>query len=527
MGQKAPPATVLYVSPHPGGNPPAVEALQAAGMEVETGATTDEALETVETEDVDCLVSEASLPDTDWPELLDAVRGHGFERPFVLHVEEGSEALARRAIRQGVTDYVAGDGAESHRELVERVIEAVEATAGQGRTASGGRDRRQGQKLIDALSGTFPDSVYVYNERGEYLDVILGRRRDAINTREELLGTTLDDVFDAQTADRLRDTIGRVLETGELELIEYSLDGDDGTRWFEGALAPIADGYRGERAVLLSARDITDRRKRERKLERKNEFLDEFASVVSHDVATPLGVIENKARLVEITGDPSHTSDIYDATERVQTMLDELRELATQGKRVGDTDPVELERVVREAWDGIETGAATLTVESSAAIRADRGRLRQLLENLLGNAVEHGSTSADSQARRDSAEHGDAVTVTVGTLPDGFYVADDGPGIPPSDRDQVFERGYTTATDGTGMGLAIARRIVDGHGWSIGVSDSDPEREAGESADSGTGTGAESDAGHGNGEPRETSGGARFDITAVEFVHQEGEPQHP
>jgi len=511
MGETAPPATVLYASPHAGGNPPPVEALQAAGIEVETAAATEAALETVEKQEVDCLVSERSLPDTDWPELFEAVRERGFELPFVLYVEEGSEALARRAIRQGVTDYVSGDGAESHGELVERVTEAVEATAGQVWTAGAGRDRRQGRKLIDALSETFPDSVYVYNECGEYLDVILGRRRDAINTREELLGTTLDDVFDAQTADRLRDTIETVLETGELQLIEYSLDADAGTRRFEGALAPIADGYRGERAVLLSARDVTERTERERRLERKNEFLDEFASVISHDIATPLGVIENKARLVEITGDPSHASEIYDATERVQTMLDELRELATQGKRVGDTDPVELEGVAREAWDGIETRAATLTVESSAAIRADRGRLRQLLENLLGNAVEHGSTSSRTGSD-DAVEHGDAVAVTLGTLPDGFYVADDGPGIPPSDRQQVFEQGYTTASDGTGMGLAIARRIVDGHGWSIGVS--------------GTDTGAESDAGTGTGEPRETSGGARFEITGVEFVRQEGQSRN-
>jgi len=387
-----------------------------------------------------------------------------------------------------------------------------------------GTDRRQNRKLIDALSQTFPDSVYVYSERGEYLDVILGRRRDAINTREELLGATLEDVFDAETADRLRDTIATVLETGELREVEYSLDGEAGTRWFEGALAPVEDGYRGERAVLLSARDITERRERERRLERKNEFLDEFASVISHDVATPLGVIENKAQLVEMTGDPSHATDIHEATERVQTMVDELRELATEGRRVGDTSPVELERVAREAWRSVETTGATLTVESSATIEADRGRLRQLLENLLGNAVEHGSTSPDSQARQDAVEHDstspredadgtssvepsvanapedavehgstddDGVAVTMGTLPDGFYVADDGPGIPPSDRAAVFEQGFTTDSSGTGMGLAIARRIADGHGWRIGVAD-------------------------GNSEGNE--GGARFEITGVEFV---------
>jgi PAS domain S-box-containing protein len=378
-----------------------------------------------------------------------------------------------------------------------------------------GTDRRQDRKLIEALSETFPDSVYVYSERGEYLDVILGRRRDPINTHEELLGATLDDVFDAETAERLRESIATVLETGELREVEYSMDSEAGTRWFEGALAPVEDGYRGERAVVLSARDITERRERERRLERKNEFLDEFASVVSHDVATPLGVIENKAQLVEMTGDASHAADIHEAAERVQTMVDELRELATQGRRVGDTCPVELEHVAREAWQSVETTGATLAVESSATIEADRGRLRQLLENLLGNAVEHGSTD-------------DEVTATVGALPDGFYVVDDGPGIAPSDRETVFEQGFTTDSAGTGMGLAIARRIADGHGWRIDVVDSDPEGETGERAERQSETGRRGDdesegGGVSEGEAsddrrQETSGGARFEVTGVEFV---------
>jgi PAS domain S-box-containing protein len=499
-------ATVLYVSPHEGEPPSAVEALRAADLAVETATTVGEAVSTLEQGSVDCLVSENALPEADGPGLLSTVRGRGVDLPVVLYVADGSETLARRAIRQGVTDYVSDDGTGDHDRLVERVTAVLEADAGRTGPASGERDRPQGRKLVAALSETLPDSVYVYDERGEYLDVILGRRRNELNTREELLGATVDDVFDAETTDRLREAIATVLDTGEIRIVEYSLDDEAGTHWFEGALAPVTDGYRGRPAVLLSARDVTDRRERERRLERKNEFLDEFASVISHDVATPLSVIENKARLVEMTGDPSHASDIYDATERVQTMVDELRELATQGKRVGDTAPVELERVAREAWQSVETSGATLTVESSAVIQADRARLRQLLANVLGNAVEHGS-----EGRED-------VTVTVGTLPEGFYVADDGPGIPPSDRTQVFEQGYTTAASGTGMGLAIARRIVTGHGWSIGVTDSDPEGPSVESAGAGAETGGGSDEETETGDSRESDGGARFEITGVEFA---------
>ena len=89
-------------------------------------------------------------------------------------------------------------------------------------------------------------------------------------------------------------------------------------------------------------------------------------------------------------------------------------------------------------------------------LQADATRLRQLLENLFRNSVDHG---------------GEDVTITVGTLADGFYVADDGPGIPEAERDQVFESGYSTNRDGTGFGLAIVEEIAAGHGWEITVTE--------------------------------------------------------
>jgi len=84
--------------------------------------------------------------------------------------------------------------------------------------------------------------------------------------------------------------------------------------------------------------------------------------------------------------------------------------------------------------------------------------VRQLLENLLSNAVDHG---------------GDGVTVTVGECAGGFYVADDGPGIPEAERDRVFQSGYSTADDGTGFGLAIVAEVAEAHGWSVAVTESD------------------------------------------------------
>ncbi len=111
---------------------------------------------------------------------------------------------------------------------------------------------------------------------------------------------------------------------------------------------------------------------------------------------------------------------------------------------------------VEEAWETVETGSATPRVETSATVRADASRLRRLLDNCFRNSVEHG---------------GSDVTVTVGDLDDGFYVEDDGEGVPANQAEQVFDLGYTTASTGTGFGPGIVSEIVDAHGGTVDLVD--------------------------------------------------------
>ncbi|MGM0718638.1 MAG: sensor histidine kinase, partial [Halobacteriota archaeon] len=122
---------------------------------------------------------------------------------------------------------------------------------------------------------------------------------------------------------------------------------------------------------------------------------------------------------------------------------------------------------------------ATLNIETDRVIRSDRDRLRHLLENLMRNAVEHGESD---------------VTVTVGDLEDGFYIEDDGAGIPIDLRERVFESGVSTADHGTGLGLAITKQVAEAHDWEIRVKNGD-------------------------------EGGARFEITGVE-VDAETDSSH-
>ncbi|QLH80229.1 hybrid sensor histidine kinase/response regulator [Halosimplex pelagicum] len=253
-----------------------------------------------------------------------------------------------------------------------------------------------------------------------------------------------------------------------------------------------------EAALDRAAREDESRRHR-RELERQNERLDEFASIVSHDLRNPLQVATARLDFVREECDSDHLDAVERAHDRMEALIEDLLTLGREGKAVLDIEPVDLDAAARSCWRSVRTPEATLAVETDAAVRADRSRLQQLLENLLANAVEHSSTSPRSHAREDTVKHGSttaqpqaredspdpgdpatdgstgAVTVRVGRLDDGsgFFVADDGPGIDEADRDRVFSSGYSTAAEGTGFGLSIVEQIAEAHGWSVGVVESE------------------------------------------------------
>ncbi|WP_276272552.1 PAS domain S-box protein [Haloarcula litorea] len=282
-------------------------------------------------------------------------------------------------------------------------------------------------EAIEPMTGYSPDDLV-----GEHIGTIM--TDDGIEAGEQLIRDLLDDPE---------------ADSGTIEMDVVTRDGRQIPSENNIALLPTADGeFTGTAGVI---RDIAERKERERRLS-------EFASVVSHDLRNPLNVVQGRVTLARETGDVDHLADAAAAAERMERLIDDLLTLAREGETVGTLDEVDLATTAERAWAGVDTGAATLSVESTATVEADAPRLRELFENLVRNAVEHGP---------------DDVTVTVGADDTGFYVADDGPGVPAEDRDRVFDRGYTTSQSGTGFGLAIVEDIADAHGWTVSVEESE------------------------------------------------------
>ena len=258
------------------------------------------------------------------------------------------------------------------------------------------------------------------------------------------------------------DAFERLQTTGEGYDLELRIiTATDEQRWVRTLGAPWYD----DDGTFIGARgafqDITERKERERELQRTNARLEEFASVVSHDLRNPLTVAQVALELARESGAAEDFDRAEAAHKRMNALIDDLLTLARNGQQVDETQPVVLRTLLESVCETIPSDRATIDIAlADYCVDADEGRLRQLVENLLSNALVHG---------------GDDVTIRIGRLESGggFYVADDGPGIPRAIREAIFDQGYSTTSDGTGFGLAIVKGIVEAHGWTVDMTESE------------------------------------------------------
>ena len=295
-------------------------------------------------------------------------------------------------------------------------------------------------------------------------------------TQAELIGTDIYDWVDEETGEKAREQRREMATEGKATgVVEYDFLTVDGDRFpaemrFNRLPEEKREASGLDRVGVI--RDVSEQRRREDALKEQNERLEEFASIVSHDLRNPLSVAAGRLELARDECDSEHLDGIADAHERMATLIDDLLTLARDDDGAEGAERVPLREFAEACWKGVQTASASLRIETDRAVYADRSRLRQVFENLVRNAIEHG--------RED-------VTITIGDVDGGFYVADDGPGISAANREAVFEPGFTTADGGTGFGLEIIEAVASAHGWDVRVI---------EAAD----------------------GGARFEFTGVEML---------
>jgi GAF domain-containing protein len=203
-----------------------------------------------------------------------------------------------------------------------------------------------------------------------------------------------------------------------------------------------------------------ERNHREAQLQQTNDRLESFASMLAHELRNPVNIGQIYSQQLPEETDPEAVEYVTEAFDRIEDMIDVMLVLTRGREAVGERTPVSLGSVATEVWDDVDAPDATLDVTLDQTIETDETYVRHLFRNLFENAVEHG---------------GRGVSVTVGESSTGFYVADDGPGIPEDEREAVFEAGYTTTADtgGTGLGLAFVQKLAEVYEWEYAVTESE------------------------------------------------------
>jgi two-component system, OmpR family, sensor kinase len=187
--------------------------------------------------------------------------------------------------------------------------------------------------------------------------------------------------------------------------------------------------------------------------------------MVAHEIRNPLGVIRGSVELVRARSgaalspaDGEALLDVLGEADRLRRLTDDFLDLA-RDPAIAEA-PVDVSALAEDAARAVRRshGALAVHVEGSARARADPARLRQVLSNLLVNAAQAGARNAWVRA---DAQDGRARIV----------VRDDGPGVDPALRARLFEPFATGRAEGTGLGLALSRRIVERHGGTLRLLD--------------------------------------------------------
>jgi len=331
------------------------------------------------------------------------------------------------------------------------VAEAVGAALAGGTDSDAAREPSRLETLLLSMFDQFPMHLYAKDDRARH--VVVSRHA---KEPTDLVGITDLDYSELPREHReaaYRDDM-RVIESEErvLGIEEYTDYIDSHT------LTTKVPWYGPDDEVLGLvgvSRDITERKQREHAARRQQELLVKLAVLSAHEFRNELQVALGRLELVE--EDPSQIEVIQQSHDHLIDIVDKIVELASQEQRQRNERLLWFSKLCREVWDSLAVADSTLVIAGDDRIVADPESLSLFLQILFDNAIEHA---------------GEDVTVTVGTTDDGFYVADDGPGVGPNAPERVFDAGFTTIEGNTGFGLFVARSIAHEHNWRVSVSES-------------------------------------------------------
>lgn len=339
------------------------------------------------------------------------------------------------------------------------------------------RALKENDERMRAILTSIPDMIFEVSKDGTFLDFMASSQNKPVMQPSQFLGQNIRELFPKAIAEQTMFAIERTLDTGQLHAFEYGLPPGEEIQFFEARVAVISS-----EAAMIMVRDIsqrkwveTEREKLINELEEKNGELERFTYTVSHDLKSPLITIKGFLGFLEqdaFSGNNARLkadiTRIADATDRMQTLLNELLELSRVGHLMNVYQYIKFEELVNEAIDIVQgrLSAANIQVyiqENLPTVYGDRQRLTEALQNLIDNAAKF--IGAQTHPRIEIGLHGYEDEKPI------FFIKDNGMGIEPVHHDRIFGlfNKLDANSEGTGIGLALVKRIIEVHGGRIWV----------------------------------------------------------
>lgn len=345
---------------------------------------------------------------------------------------------------------------------------------------------RRSEARTRALLDAIPDMIFEFNSDGTILQFIPSPMNQPLLPPEQFLGKVITDVLPASVADQTMFAIERVLESGHVHAFDYQLVQNGETKIFEARLTPLSSD-----TVLAMVRDVSlqkwilsEREKLIGELELKNAELERFTYTASHDLKSPLitikgflGFLREDTQSGNVKRLESDIQRIGDAADKMQRLLNDLLELSRVGRVVNKPQVIDLNKMISEVLEllhgRIYAGNVRISVQENLPdVYGDRARLLEVFQNLIDNAAKFMGDQPNPHieiGQEGRTEDGSSI----------FFVRDNGIGIDPKFKDRIFGLfdKLDPLTDGTGIGLALVKRIIEFHNGRIWL-ESEPEKGA-------------------------------------------------
>lgn len=340
----------------------------------------------------------------------------------------------------------------------------------------------QERNLLRTLIDNIPDYIYVKDTESRYVVSNAAHMRHlGATTPDEVIGKTVFDFFPQELAAQYYADDQEVIRSGQPlpKLEEQSVDHAGNMVWFLTTKVPLRDSYGKIIGLVGIARDITERKLAEEAEKELIQMKEDLIANVSHELRTPLQSIKGFLQLL-LKGkarDPAVQREFLTRmsqdANRLAAMVDDLLDASQleAGRLRLELEEVDISELITETLQSLENLAEEKEIpitynapKTPLIVKADRHRLKQVLFNLVGNAIKF-------------SEFHSPILVTGEVMNDDVMVRviDQGPGIPPEELPRLFEKFYRAkgsakrAVGGTGLGLYISKRIIEAHGGKIGV----------------------------------------------------------